>query len=559
MGAEAERLTLDELTLLVTTASDVTFTGSLHGSLTWISSGVADLVGWTPGEMIGQPFTNFVHPDDHRAVTNGRLAGDSGGTGRIRVRLLLKDGGHRWVDVLVRTRFDAAGKAIQRFGSWRNAEDEVRLQDSLQWALSESVRSVERLRATLDSMLDPHACLEAVRDDAGMVVDFMFVDANSAAEAFNGVGAGGLAGVLLLGKHPSAGVTTFFEDCVRVVETGEPLVRDDWTYPQDMRGGELRRYDVRGVRISDGLSLTWRDVTDRFEAAERLAESEEHYRLLSANATDMVALWRDGRCAWASPSMLAFHGLDLEQIIGAEGRSLVAPGELALFDETSAGAEAGQVRRIRMSGKGPDGDHWIEVHVSPYLDHLGVHQGVLTSSRVIDDMVAAERQLERLARFDPLTGLMSRSETLRAIDLLLAQQTHAPEHIALLFCDVDRFKDVNDAHGHAAGDEVLRATGERLRSAIRSDGFAGRIGGDEFLIAVTGIHGLDEAVAAAEGIRTAAGEPIAFEGGVLMTPSISIGVTFARPGETTDALLRRADSAMYRAKHAGRDQVVAIV
>lgn len=553
-------MTLDELTLLVTTASDVAFTGSLQGSLTWTSSGVKDSVGWADEEIIGRPFTDFVHPDDHLAVNDGRHLADSGDTGRFRARLLRKDGGYRWIDVIVRTRFDAAGIAVMRFGSWRDAEEEVRLQGSLQRALTSSVRSLERLRATMDSMLDPHVSLEAVRDDAGTVIDFMFVDANPAAEAFNGVGAGGLAGVLLLGKHPAAGVTTFFMDCVQVIESGEPIIRNDWTYPQDMRGGELRRYDVRGVRLGDGLSLTWRDVTDRFEAAERLAQSEEQFRLLAANAAEMVALWRDGRCAWASPSMLAFLGLDLEQAIGIESRSLVAPGDLALFDETSAAAEAGETRLMRMHADGPTGTrHWIEIHVGPYLDLSGKHWGVLTSARVIDDIVAAERQLDWQARFDPLTGLMSRSEILRAIDLLSAQQTHAPEHIALLFCDVDRFKDVNDAHGHAAGDEVLRALGERLRCAIRSDDFAGRIGGDEFLITVTGIHGLDEAVAAAEGIRTAACEPIVFEGGARMTPSLSIGVTFARPGETTDALLRRADSAMYLAKQAGRNQVVAIL
>lgn len=428
-------MTLDELTLLVSESSEVAFTARLDGVSAWVSPGVAGLAGWTPGEMIGHPFTDFVHPDDRQAVRDGRAAADSGGTRRFRLRLLLKDGGYRWVDVLLRTRFDDAGVAVQRFGSWRDAEEEMRLQSSLRAALSGSVRSAERLRATMDSMLDPHVCLEAVRDDAGMAVDFVFVDANPAAEAFNGVGAGGLVGVLLLGKHPAAGVTTFFDDCVRVVESGEPMIRDDWTYPQDMRGGELRRYDVRGVRLGDGLSLTWRDVTGRFEAAERLAES---------------------------------------------------------------------------------------------------------------------------ARFDLLTGLMSRSETLRYIDLLLSQRAHAAGHVALLFCDVDRFKDVNDAHGHAAGDEVLRALGGRLRSAIRSGDLAGRIGGDEFLIALTGVRGIDEAVAIAGSIRATACKPVDFERGMGITPSVSIGVALAQPGEMTDDLLRRADFAMYEAKRAGRDPVIAV-
>lgn len=88
---------------------------------------------------------------------------------------------------------------------------------------------------------------------------------------------------------------------------------------------------------------------------------------------------------------------------------------------------------------------------------------------------------------------------------------------------------------------------------------AGRIGGDEFLIALTGVRVIDEAVAIAEGIRATACEPVDFERGMGITPSLSIGVALAQPGETTDALLRRADFAMYEAKRAGRDQIAAIV
>lgn len=153
---------------------------------------------------------------------------------------------------------------------------------------------------------------------------------------------------------------------------------------------------------------------------------------------------------------------------------------------------------------------------------------------------------------------MNRTEVLRTVARLSTQRPRTGAHTAILFCDIDLFKDINDAHGHAAGDEVLRTLGERLSATIRSDDFAARIGGDELLVVLTGVHSLDEAVAIAEKVRTSASEPIAFEGGVRITPSLSVGVTLARPDETTDTLLDRADTAMYEAKRSGRDQVVAI-
>ncbi len=201
--------------------------------------------------------------------------------------------------------------------------EEVRLKAALEEELRVTARYAKRLRATLDSMLDPHVLLEAVRDDVGTIIDFVFVDANTAAAEFNGVSLEELIGVRLLGKHPAAAATTLFEDYVHLVETGEPLIRDDWSYPQDMLDGELRRYDVRAAKIGDGLSQTWRDVTDRYEATHRIAESEEHFRLLAHNASEMVALLRDGKIVWASPSTIAALGRDPDSVIGTEVRGNV--------------------------------------------------------------------------------------------------------------------------------------------------------------------------------------------------------------------------------------------
>lgn len=552
-------MTLEELTLLAKASSDTTFTGAMDGLTTWVSSGVVTLLGWTPDEMIGRPFFDFVHPEDHHVVLAARSKADATGEIRYRVRVRRQDGGYRWVDILLRTRCDQSGEPIGRFGSWRDVDEEVRLATALEEQFTATARSKERLRATLESMLDPHLVLEAVRDDAGAIVDFQFVQANAAAVTFYGVGSDALIGATLKGKHPSVASTTLFDDYVRLIETGEPVVRDDWAFPQDLMDGVPRRYDFRAVKIDDEVSVTWRDVTERYSRVQRLADSEEHFRLLATNASEMVALWRGGKCVWASPSTVATMGGALDEVIGMDGRASIEPEDLERYDDLYAAAEAGtdQVAALRM--RGPNGIvHWVEVHAGPYANPDGSLGAVLSSARVIDADMAAEQDLKHEARHDSLTGLLNRAEVRRVITRLSALHPRAGGSLAVLFCDVDRFKGINDVYGHAAGDEVLRSIGERMTSTIRSDDVAARIGGDEFLVVLNGVHSLEQAVAVAEKIRAATSRPIGIEHGKTVTPGLSIGVTLARTGEIADTLIDRADSAMYEAKGAGRGRVVGV-
>jgi diguanylate cyclase (GGDEF)-like protein len=123
---------------------------------------------------------------------------------------------------------------------------------------------------------------------------------------------------------------------------------------------------------------------------------------------------------------------------------------------------------------------------------------------------------------------------------------------------MDKFKNVNDTCGHAAGDEVLRVMADRIRRCLRStDDLGARVGGDELLVVLHGVQDLQNAVTVAEKLRASAAEPIPIPGGTVNT-TVSIGVTLARPGEKTEALVARADDAMYRAKQTGRNQVISI-
>ena len=172
---------------------------------------------------------------------------------------------------------------------------------------------------------------------------------------------------------------------------------------------------------------------------------------------------------------------------------------------------------------------------------------------------AEGRQLADLAlasRRDPLTGLPNR----RAFDEELAREvaraarTGAPLAVAVL--DVDRFKAVNDGHGHAVGDAVLRAVAARARAVVRAGDLAARTGGEEFGLLLPGAD-LAGAVELAERVRAAlAARPVEAAGRALVVTA-SLGCAALGPGESPEALVARADARMYEAKRAGRDRVVA--
>ena len=133
----------------------------------------------------------------------------------------------------------------------------------------------------------------------------------------------------------------------------------------------------------------------------------------------------------------------------------------------------------------------------------------------------------------------------------------AGREIAVAFCDIDDFHQVNETYGHGGGDEALRCLAERFAAVVRDDDLVARFGGDEILVVLPGVHGLDQALTIADKLRRQALEPIPVQDQKFPV-SISIGVTLAHHGESADSLIARADDAMFAAKSSGKDRVVAI-
>lgn len=174
-------------------------------------------------------------------------------------------------------------------------------------------------------------------------------------------------------------------------------------------------------------------------------------------------------------------------------------------------------------------------------------------SDVCEQLSLTNGQLTHLAAHDPLTDLYNRRGTIAVLDELLAR-CEPNETVALLFCDLDRFKAVNDLLGHRGGDQFLTVLADRITRSLDSTSIAGRIGGDEFVVALPG-HDCARAAAVANRLVGVLAQPVHAEGRA-MPSSVSIGVAVApEHGATSSDLLRNANAALYRAKHGGRNRV----
>ncbi|MBW6435070.1 GGDEF domain-containing protein [Actinoplanes hulinensis] len=164
---------------------------------------------------------------------------------------------------------------------------------------------------------------------------------------------------------------------------------------------------------------------------------------------------------------------------------------------------------------------------------------------------AAETALHRLATSDSLTGLPNRAA---CVDRITRELAAGPDDLAVLFCDLDGFKPVNDRLGHAAGDALLIGVAEHLRARLRAEDLVGRFGGDEFVIVCRGPGAADAMV---DRVRTLAARSFTV-GGEQVRIGVSVGVADAQPHDTTDAILTRADLAMYEAKKRKKVGVISV-
>ncbi|MCX7684521.1 MAG: EAL domain-containing protein [Acetobacteraceae bacterium] len=318
----------------------------------------------------------------------------------------------------------------------------------------------------------------------------------------------------------------------------------------------LRRHQLEARRQAERLRQD-------LEASERLRvalmqESREALAQLidtlpamisAADAAGRVVFVNARQAALAGRPPAQLIGQDVELLFGAEraafGRELDA--EVFARGEALPGFEEGAT--------GPDGTR-IELFTTkaPLRDAEGRVVAVLTTSLDITDRKQAEERLLHLAQHDPLTALPNRSYLAERLRERCAQGRRSEDPFALHVLDLDRFKGVNDALGHQAGDRLLAQAARRLRAAVREGDLVARLGGDEFAILQRDAATPADAAHLADRVLSALARPFRL-GGHSVATSASLGVTLCPKDATTaDELLRNAELAMYRAKATGRNR-----
>jgi len=291
------------------------------------------------------------------------------------------------------------------------------------------------------------------------------------------------------------------------------------------------------------------EIADEMAAEEAL---RAHTRLLQ-RLTESLPM---GVAQLDRNRQIVYRNERLDEILGATSarldEQLAGLGDQSR-DETLAAVEAA----LRDDA---DLDREVELRsgqrcaltVRPLADDEGVVTGAVLTVTDITESVRLRDQLERRATYDELTGLCNRSAVLAELEARLSGQRHVGAGVAVVFVDLDRFKAVNDALGHAAGDRLLVATSRRLQGAVRDGDMVGRIGGDEFLVVASRVGSSAEALRVAGRLAGALRAPADDAGAP--TATASIGVAWTDEPLAPDALVAAADAAMYVAKaaHDGR-------
>ena len=359
----------------------------------------------------------------------------------------------------------------------------------------------------------------------------------------------------------------------RVLETGNIvglanhtllIARDGRQYHISDSAAPIR--DASGHMV--GVVMVFRDVTDSYHLRSELEASQQRLSLALKGAD--LGLWDwnvetgevlfDER--WAT--MLGYRLNEIVQDF-TTWEKLVHPDDLPkgkrILEEHLGGHNDQFEAELRMRAK--DGEwRWVLTRGRvTNRDHDGKPLRVTGTHLDVSERRVAQAEIEQLAFFDPLTGLPNRRLMLDRLGQETALARRNRENGALLFIDLDHFKNINDAHGHGVGDEVLKMVAQRLNAQLREVDTVARLGGDEFVTLLPDLS-LDATQAAsaarnvAEKIRISLSEPYRLSGSEHYL-GVSIGVTLFpdENDEACEALLRQADTAMYRAKEGGRNAV----
>jgi diguanylate cyclase (GGDEF)-like protein/PAS domain S-box-containing protein len=290
------------------------------------------------------------------------------------------------------------------------------------------------------------------------------------------------------------------------------------------------------------------DITRFVDAEQALRESEERLRRFMDASVEGIAFHRDGLISDVNAPILDMLGYRRDEMVGRPVMEFVAPEHWPRVEQRRAHPSEQPYEAALLDRHG----NRVPVELIARMLPRDGEMLRMVVVRDIRDRQAARARMRHLAEHDALTGLLNRGAFMETLAAAIEGHASDAPALALLFVDLDHFKRINDAHGHLAGDALLRGVAERLLGRLREGAVAGRFGGDEFVILMPAVAGRDEAHEAGLRLLAAMAEPVAWGGQQLSaTPTIGIAL-YPDDGRSADALLRHADAAMYAGKAAGR-------
>jgi diguanylate cyclase (GGDEF)-like protein/PAS domain S-box-containing protein len=409
-----------------------------------------------------------------------------------------------------------------------------------------------QLRSMVDALPD---CLN-IKD-----VDGRFLAANPAtAKLMNVPDADALIGRTDFDFYPGDTAQAFRTDELAAMKSGVAVTIEQFARHADGRATWLSTlkapaFDATGAMI--GLVTSNRDITERKELQDKLDETRAYLDQALKTMSDGLAIYdRAGVLQFANdryramfPASASFRvpGNRLEDILAA---SILAGDEMVPENVTPAAhVEAA------MAALFTDGEYLIrrsDGRIYNCRNAVMETGGVLVVISDQTERLNNQKMLEQQALHDPLTGLPNRAYFNQEIQRRLDKARAEGEELAVMLLDLDRFKQVNDSHGHAAGDELLIEVGRRLGASTRHGDFISRLGGDEFAILLSGQQQVAGGASMAARIMKAFAKPMTI-GDVALRPGGTIGYS-VWPHDPSDCegLLRNADVALYEAKTRGR-------
>lgn len=334
------------------------------------------------------------------------------------------------------------------------------------------------------------------------------------------------------------------------------LVRGDGeSVPVEVTVSPLREGDYRRVAVIE-------DITRQRRAEEAFAESEERFRQLFENSVDALLIHdEEGRIVdcnveayrslgYTREELLALSIKDIAQDVISDEEREAMVGETP-WQRAMSGRPGKPVGMHENRHRRKDGTTFpVEVALAS-IDYGG-RRMIFAAVRDITERKAREERLSHQAFHDSLTGLPNRALFMDRLEHALARGGRRELGVAVLFLDLDNFKDVNDSFGHEGGDRLLVEIGDRLSACVRSADTVARLAGDEFTVLLEDVKGPREAVLVVERIETVFRKPVRLDARDLsVTASIGVVVEMGA-GRSPQELLNAADAAMYRAKNAGK-------